>query len=54
MLVIKVVCLDYENLSFVVSNPGLIAVIQIAEVFDAYAFLIFTSSFLDLCDKSRD
>ena len=54
MFVVEVVGFDYEHLSFVVCDPLLVAVIEVAEVLDADALFIVASTLLDLRYEGRD
>ena len=54
MLVVEVVCFDDEHFALVVGDPLLVAVVEVAEVLDADALLVFTSSLLNLCHEGWD
>ena len=54
VLVVEVVCFYDEDFAFVVGDPLLVAVVEVAEVFDADAFLVLTAALLDLCHQGRD
>lgn len=54
MFVVEVICFDYEHLSFVVGDPLLVAVVEVAEVLDADALFIVASALLDLRHEGRD
>jgi hypothetical protein len=48
VLEVHVVGFDYKDLAFIIGNPFLVSVVQIAEVFDADALFIVSSALLDL------
>ena len=54
MFVIEVVGFDDEDLAFVVGDPLLVAVVEVAEVLDADALFVVASALLDLRHEGRD
>ena len=54
VLVVEVVGFDDEDFAFVVGDPLLVAVVEVAEVLDADAFLVLAAALLDLCHQGRD
>ena len=54
VFVVEVVGFDDEDLAFVVGDPLLVAVVEVAEVLDADALFIVASALLDLRHEGRD
>lgn len=54
VFVVEVVGFDDEDFAFVVGDPLLVAVVEVAEVLDADAFLVLTAALLNLRYQSWD
>jgi hypothetical protein len=50
MFIVKIISLNDKDLALVISNPLLVSVIQVAQILDADALFVVTSTFLDLRD----